>query len=312
MKVIPWNGKPIKKPGWYSGIPLERYHSKGICDGLAVSSSNLRTCARRSLAHMHASWCENPKAEQNKPTRSMILGTAAHHFLLGESKYNLAYATQPLEYRDKTTGKLKPWHNGADFCKAWVAKQEAKGLTVLMPKELLVIQAMSQSLALESIVKDAEILTGLVEHSGFARDPDTGLWLKVRPDVIPTYSGDYVDLKTTSDVTTVALQSTIRNFGYFQQGALIWEVADLLGDPFKSFNLMFVETDVPYCARRIELTMDDLGRGRQLNRLMLREITQAVNEDRWPGPGYGDDRPLPLSNDERERIDRRLKVGGLA
>jgi len=37
MKITKWNGKPITKPGWYSGIPIETYHSAGICDGKAVS-----------------------------------------------------------------------------------------------------------------------------------------------------------------------------------------------------------------------------------------------------------------------------------
>src|SRR4029078_8690833 len=99
---------------------------------------------------------------------------------------------------------------------------------------------MARSLALEPLVQEG-LLRGYVETSGFVRDAETGLWIKVRPDVVPTLTGDYVDLKTAADVTTGALQSSIRTYGYHQQGALIWEVVEQLnirnGDahPFESF-----------------------------------------------------------------------------
>ena len=310
MQVTQWNGKVISKPGWYSGIPLEKYHSRGICVGPAVSSSNLRTLYRQSAAHMHAAWAENDKSEKAKPTRAMLLGSAAHHYLLGEDHFKQKYVPQPLIYNDKVTAKEKPWHNGADYCKAWTEKQVKAGRSVLTRAELQAILAMSKSLALEPIV-DAGLLDGLVEHSGFVKDPETGLWLKIRPDVIPLYTGEYVDLKTASDVTTPALQSAIRSLGYHQQGALIWEVADLLHENFKAFLLMFVETDIPYCARTVPLTDDDLARGRRQNRAALRRIANCIHNDRWPGPGDNDIRPLPLSNDERERIDYWLKQEGV-
>jgi len=84
LKITKWNGKPISKPGWYSGIPIERYHSAGMCDGPAVSSTDLRTCWSKSRAHMFAFWAENPKRIERPTSRAMILGSAAHHLFLGE------------------------------------------------------------------------------------------------------------------------------------------------------------------------------------------------------------------------------------
>ena len=312
MKPIQWDGKQIKKPGWYSGIPLEMYHSAKICDGYAVSSSDLRTCWSKSAAHMYVKWAENPKREERKSTRSMILGAAAHHLLLGEDKFRFKFAAQPLTYRDKTTAREKPWHNGADYCKAWNAKQAGAGKVPVTQDELRAIVEMARSLALEPLVQEG-LLRGYVETSGFVRDAETGLWIKVRPDVVPTLTGDYVDLKTAADVTTVALQSSIRTYGYHQQGALIWEVVEQLnirnGDahPFESFVLMFIETDLPYCARTVPLVDDDLARGRLQNRAMLRKIASCLKSGRFPGPGEGDLRALPLADAERERIDKRLE-----
>jgi hypothetical protein len=310
MTVTKWNGKPITKPGFYSGVPLETYHSKGICGGPAVSSTNLRTCWLRSPAHMFVTWAENPDAEQRAPSRSMVLGSAAHHLLLGEDNFKTKYIAQPATYRDKVTAKDKPWHNGADYCKAWNEKWLTGGRVPVTMTELKTIVAMSKSLALDPLVNDG-LLRGAVECSGFALDQETGLWIKIRPDVIPASAADYVDLKTIHEVTTPALQSAIRSYGYHQQGALIWEVCDQLELPFETFVLMCIETAAPYCARAVPLTEDDLARGRLQNRAMLRKIATCLTQGHWPGPGEGDLRPLPLSHDERARIDERLKHEGM-
>jgi hypothetical protein len=129
--------------------------------------------------------------------------------------------------------------------------------------------------------------------------------------VIPTNGGDFADLKTSADVTTIALMKTIRTYGYHQQGALIWEVCEALGQPFESFVLMFVETSNPFCARTSPLTDEDLALGRQQNRLMMRQIRRCIDAGHFPGPGEGDLRAMPLSNDERERIKARLQAEGL-
>jgi PDDEXK-like domain of unknown function (DUF3799) len=310
LKIRQWDGKPIKANGWVAGVPLERYHSPSICVGPAVSSTDLRTCWAKSPAHMQLNWAENPKREARSVTRAMILGAAAHHLLLGEDNFKTRYVQQPATYRDKVTAVEKSWHNGANPCKAWNEKQARAGKTPVTLTELAAIVAMSRSLSLEPLV-NAGLLRGHIEVSGFFKDTETGLWLKVRPDVVPTASGDFVDLKTAAEVTTPALQSAIRSRAYHQQGALVWEVVEAFEQPFESFVLMFIETAAPWCARTVPLTDDDLARGRQQNRAMLRRIASCLAANHWPGPGEGDLRALPLANDERARIDDRLQREGI-
>jgi len=310
MNMTKWNGKKITKPGWYSGIPIERYHSADLCDGPAVSSSNLRTCWSKSAKHMHAQWCENPEAEPREATRNMILGSAAHHLLLGEDGFNMKFVAQPETYRDRKTAEEKKWNNNAHACQDWLVQQVESGKIVVTVKELKAIVKMAESLALEPLVTDG-LLNGHVECSGFIKDPETKLWIKVRPDVIPRTDDLFVDLKTAAEVTTPALSSSIRSFGYHQQGALIWEVCETLGMPFASFMLMFVETASPYCARTVPLPKDDLGRGRQMNRSALRKVRSCIDNGRWPGPGEGELVEIGLAGDERARIDSRLKAEGL-
>jgi PDDEXK-like domain of unknown function (DUF3799) len=310
MNTTKWSGKPITRAGWYAGISLDQYHSANMCAGPAVSSTDLRTCWQKSPAHMYLNWAENPKREVRAVSRAMTLGSAAHHLLLGEDNFKTRYVQQPATYRDKVTAQEKTWHNGANFCKTWNTLQEKAGKTPITLTELAAIVAMSRSLALEPLV-NAGLLRGQIEVSGFFKDAETGLWLKIRPDVIPTGSGDYVDLKTAQDVTSVALQSAIRARAYHQQGALVWEVVEAFQQPFESFVLMCIETSAPWCSRAVPLTDDDLARGRQQNRAMLRRIASCIAANHWPGPGENDLHPLPLSNDERNRIDERLKREGI-
>jgi hypothetical protein len=313
VKVTKWNGKPITRAGWYSGIPIELYHSAGICDGPAVSSSNLRTCWSKSPAHMYAEWCENPDYEPRKSTNAMKLGAVAHHLLLGEKDFKTKYISQPLVYRDKVTAEEKKWNNNAGVCKAWNEKHQKLGFTVCTEDDLDAIVAMAKSLSLEPLINDG-LLKGEVECSGFVKDKETGLWIKVRPDVIPNMTGDFVDLKTASDVTTRALQSSMYSLGYHQQGALIAEAVEQLGSdhPFAGFVLMFVETVKPFCARTVPLTDQDLTDGRKQNRVMLRQIATCLLEKHWPGPGEGDLTPMPLGTAARAYIAERLKFEGMS
>jgi PDDEXK-like domain of unknown function (DUF3799) len=305
MEVKIWDGRPIGEPGWYANVPIEKYHAAGICIGPAVSSSNLRKCWSHSPAHMFAEWCENPDSEPRKPTRQMILGQAAHHLFLGEDGFSAKYVCQPETYPDKKTGEKKKWHNGSDYCKAWNEKFSDRVIYTVEEGEAII--AMAKSLELEPLVQDG-LLRGHVETSGFFHDKETDLWVKVRPDVIPTDSGDFADLKTASEVITPALQYSIRTYGYHQQGALIWEACDALGQEFASFVLMFIETQRPHCARTAPLEENDLSLGRRQNRLMMRKIRECMEKNHFPGPGEGETRPMPLAKDERERIETRLKI----
>jgi len=310
MEIRKWDGSPITEAGWYSGIPIERYHSAGMCDGPSVSSSNLRKCWTHSEAHMFAEWCENPNAEPRTATRAMILGQAAHHLMLGEDGFNTKFVAQPELYRDAKSGEEKEWTYKANVCKAWRDKQEDLGKTVVTVKELTSIIAMARSLALVPLVQDG-LLRGHVETSGFFKDQETGLWLKVRPDVIPTDSGDFADLKTAAEVITPAIQYSIRSYAYHMQGALIWQVCEALDQPFESFVLVYIETQSPYCARTVPLSDNNLGMARRQNRLMLKKIKASMEANHFPGPGEDETQAISLAKDEVERTEERLKREGV-
>jgi hypothetical protein len=209
---------------------------------------------------------------------------------------------QPQLYANKD--EVKPWNNNATYCRNWHQEQRESGHTVLTPADLAKITAIKDSLKMDPGVL-AGWLNGDVEHSMAVLDAETGLWIKSRPDVIPN-DGEYVDLKMTSDVTTVGVKASLRNFGYHMQGGLVWEVCEQLGKPFKSFMLLLAETDAPYCVRSVLLEREDLERGRAQCRAMMRWTAACIERSHWPGPGPEGVEDMSLPADERKRIDDRL------
>jgi hypothetical protein len=285
MEIIDWpRGKLITEPGIYRGLPIEIYHGQP-CDGPSISSSGLRKIFNESPAHYWVSSSLNPKRIEEAPNKFLTLGKAAHHLLLGEADFSTSFIVRPEEFPD--------WKTNAS--KAWRAEQEAAGRTVLTPEQIDTIRAMAHSLAGHPLVANG-ILAGDVETSLVWRDKETGIWLKARPDAIPTSSGDFADLKTASSVATEDLEKSIYSYGYAQQAALIAEGFEALtGRKAESFNLVFVETSAPFCCRVGALKGDDLARGAEANRSALRVFAHCLERGLWPGPGGYDAAPLGMT-----------------
>lgn len=308
FKATAWDGEPISKPGMYSGIDADIYHAAKICDGHSISSSGLRTIFNESPAHFFCHWRGNPKAVEQKESRALIVGRAAHHLLLGQAKFAGLFAIQPTEYEDEKTGEVKPWNNNANACKRWHVSQRKAGLTVLTANEGAQITGMATALADHPIVK-AGALNGAVERSLFWKDKVTGIWLKSRPDAIPGDGADFVDLKTTESVQWPDLVRTIGEYGYFQQGALIRRAArEVLKIDRPTFSLVFVEKSPPHCVRVVTLKDNDLDRGDKANAAALAIFARCIKSGHWPGPGgdHSDAEPIELSTRQQELIDERL------
>lgn len=304
MQTIPWDGQRIRTPGVYANIPLDDYHRGDICDGPSISSSGLRTIWHPSPKHY---WDKSPlnpnRDDSDKDNKDFIIGRAAHHLVCGEIGFGDHYIIRPEKAPDG-----RDWHGANKSCIKWLADQKRAGLAVLTPDMAESIRGMAVSLGENSMMQQG-ILSGLVERSMFWRDKKTGVWLKTRPDVISTASGDYADLKTTQSVLYVDTQRTLNDYGYHQQGALIMEGAIELGLPATSFSLVWVEKKRPYCTRVQAVIDDDLVRGARQNRFCIDTFHDCFVARHWPGPG--DDRAdaeyIQLSDAARKRIDDRLQ-----
>lgn len=306
--------KPISTPGIYSGIPLDRYHRADICDGVSVSSSGLRRLFTLSPAHFYAEWSGNPNAVEPEEKAHHVIGRAVHHLFLreiGAGAFTELFVDQPDEYPDRQTGVLKKWTYQAEYCRRWRSRQEKAGRSILTQTDLRNIRGMANSLAAHPII-EAGALNGQIERSIFWKDAATGIWIKSRPDAIPTTSVDFVDLKTTNSVLWPDIQRTIAECGYHQQGALICEGAKrVLGIDRPTFTLIFVEKKPPWCVRVVTLKDNDLARGAKQNRYALAVMARCLASGKWPGPGGDreDAEHIELPTWAQNQIDTKLEFG---
>lgn len=299
IQSIRWDGKPITEPGFYSGIPLETYHSADICAGPSISSTILRNVSNLSPAHAFAKSSLNPDNEPEE-SEAMNLGSALHWVVAREPGFDNRFVIKPEKWR----GKAWNSDDGRDQMKRW----KRDGFTVLSEKQVEQMQGMAATLAVHPMIV-AGILRGRLEQSGFWIDRETGLWCKIRPDAMPNDSGDFADLKTTKSVMYHDLQTSIAHYAYHQQGALILEGARALGIEATSFTLVWVETVKPHAVRVTQLKDDDLARGHKQNIAARRIIADCLTTGVWPGPGDGRDDAeyIDLPDWKREQIDAKLK-----
>jgi hypothetical protein len=301
-----WDGSPIVRPGIYAGIPIDVYHSAMICgDQSSVSSSVLRKLFLGSSATYWAYSPYNPQAKppEEEDTDALILGRAAHHALLGEKFFSERFIIRP----EKLFGDdgLKPWNGNRNACKDWLA--EHSGLIVLSPNQAEQIKGMAAALARHPLVIEGA-LNGYVECSMFWLDRRSGVWLKARPDVIPSDSGLFVDAKKTRSTDYFALQTTLDDYGYYMQAALIFEGAAQLGWPAELFTFLFFENNYPHTVRDVTLSNEDIALGAEVNTAMIEKFARCWRSGEWPGHGNNQvGGSIALSERARERIKRRLE-----
>lgn len=313
IKSIDWDGKPITKPGLYAGIPIDTYHSATICDGPSVSSSGLRTLFSESPADFYDTWPGNPNRADEEDKPHFSVGRAVHHLMLGEPFFAKQFCIQPDEWENEEDGTISAWRKGKGgviYADAWAAKMYQEGRSILTMKDFESIKGMVEQLSDNSLVR-AGALNGLIERSGFWKDKATGLWVKIRPDAIPTDSGDYTDIKTTISVLWEELRKTIFDYGYHQQMALIREGMRELGFPFSSASLVFAKKKRPYSVRVVTLKDNTLDQGQRANRAALDAIAECLKNKHWPGPGGDreDAQPIELPEWAEKKIEDRIKYG---
>lgn len=323
IPVLQWDGEPISVPGLYANIPLDAYHRQ-LTVGPSISSSGLRDIFHRSPRAYFRNSYLNPTRAPQKVSEAFIFGRGAHHLLLGEENFRHIFAVRPLMYPSKgydedlfwrpvdpelDWNRGHPWNANATWCKAWLSVAGYFGYTILTQGDIRMIRAMAEALAAESLVQQG-ILNGLVEHSFVWKDEATGIWLKWRPDVLPTDSLNFSDFKTTTSVDDEDIERTIGKFGYNMQGALgALACNTVLGREMEDFSLVFVEKEefLP-CVRTKTIRASDIALGLKQIDVSLRTFAKCVETGRWLGPGgdQHDNEYSGLHDRQAERINRKI------
>jgi exodeoxyribonuclease VIII len=139
---------------------------------------------------------------------------------------------------------------------------------------------------------------GVAEYSAYARDTETRVLRRVRPDFWRR-DGIVVDLKTTEDASPEGFARSIANYGYDMQHAyyldtlsLAIEQSDLPADfedyphSAKQFVFIVVEKKPPYAVAVYVLDEESVTLGRAKYRKALDVYAECKSSGTWPG--YGD------------------------
>ena len=255
--------KKITESGAYKDLTMAQYH--GDCtDGVSVSSTQLRLVEQKSLRHAWLASHLNKDREDSAADHFRI-GTALHTLAFEGSLSERYFAISP--YDDFRTAEAKNWKS----------KQINAGKSVLKKDEVKRVQAMLESL-LEEPVIEAGLFDerGEVETSVFHKDEETGLFLKVRPDVVPVNS-ILVDLKSTTDASERAIQFATIDYGYHMQLGLAAEVIEkVIGTPIDMVAMVFIEKEPPHTVSIAEIDLDFIAWGRVLNRAAMRRFADCL------------------------------------
>ncbi len=284
----------VVEPGAYR-MSMDLYHSQRVCPGPSVSSTGIRKAALESPHAFWKSFAGNPNRYPDKPVSdALILGRAAHSLLLGDEVFDDHFIYVPKDApRRPTATQIKAFERdgkwsdaAAEGAKFWEAfDKKAAGRLMLKEEQVEKIFRMADNL--KDCPDAVEVLTSdLTEISMIWQDEATGLWVKSRPDCIPSNGYDVGDLKTFSPKGSDLLLSCMRaitDHGYALQMALAIEGAErVFGATAERCALVFCQTTEPHEVIPVQIDDDSLYWARCLNRQGLDRIAHGIKTGEWP------------------------------
>jgi len=252
------------KPGIYSGIPNADYHRD-----TALGSTSLKTLATKTPAHYQ--W------DKTHPKSSVAfdIGTVTHSLILENSESGVAVI-------DADAKRGKVWTDPATTARD-------AGKIPLLWSEWEQVIAMRGAVMAHPIARD--LLTGHKAEESVFWEED-GLTLKCRPDAWK--SGLLVDLKTTRSADPNDFGKTAHEFGYHQSAAHYIDGVKAATGEELPFHFVLVEKTAPYFVSVVELDIEAVSIGRQLNDRAKRIYRECIESNTWPGYANADLISLPM------------------
>jgi hypothetical protein len=240
-------------PGIYPGVKNATYHADP-----ALGSTSLKTLATRTPANYQHD-LTHPKFSD-----AFTLGTAAHSLILEDSMADIVVV------------EADNWLT--KFAKEAKAEALSAGFQPLLTKEWAQVQAMRDAVMAHPLAK-AAFTDHKAEQSVFW-DED-GLMLKCRPDA--WQPGALIDLKTARSADPNDFGKTAHEFGYHQSAAHYIDGVKAATGEELPFHFVLVEKSEPYLVSVVELDVEAINIGRQLNDRAKRIYRECVESNTWPG-----------------------------
>lgn len=260
----------IDKPGIYD-MPNDVYHRDPAITP-SLSASGMKKIINECPARF---WWENrrlnPQAEE-KRTKALDIGRAAHLWLLQGEQFSNEIAVMPPDLDLRSNAG-----------KAFAAQAEGEGKSVIRAHEFEAIKAMREAAMRSKLVRE-ELSNGEAERSLFWQDEETGVWLRCRPDWLPTALQFIPDFKTTEDAHPDEFRRAVNKYGYHIQAAhTLAGIEAVTGHRPEGFRFVVQEKKPPYLVSVCALDDEALMVGAAYARRAIRIFSDCLSRDRWPG-----------------------------
>lgn len=284
--------------GIHKYVPMTEYLGQP-CKGPAVQGTDLKRLWDECPAYAWGLWSGNPNHFEDEETPATGFGTAFHMLLLEPEEFKAAYALAP-EGMNFTTKEGR----------AFKAEAEAAGREVIAHKAFLRMQRMKDEIAAHRIGRLILERKAKAEATMIARDPETGLWLKCRPDLLmPDAPALTVNLKTANKPNPRAWQRQASDLGYHISAAFTRRVAKLLGlHDALPYAFLVVGSKAPHLPFVATLKDSAMAWGDLIVTRALRTFADCLESGKWPG--YADDViEIDLPPWEEARLQKMHEAG---
>ena len=251
-----------------TNMPNADYHSYE-----GISKSGLDVIDRSPAHFMYGS--------RREQSRAMVIGSAIHSAILEPEKFAEDYLLlKNVKARTASEYKQAIKVHNPDLV---LVAAEADNVVGMMES------VYSQPQAASSLRSD-----GWRELSAFVEDPETGVLMRCRYDLL-TVSGRCVDLKKTRDSRPDEFAKSVFNYRYHVQDAMYSHIFELItGEPLQSFEFLAVEDQPPHCAMMYDLDEEAKYIGFNEYRRNLETYAECENSNEWPGYDQAENEPLSL------------------
>lgn len=277
--------KVITEPGVYN-ISIDDYHA----DKKWISSSGF-VHAKKSLAEYRLyldGYYDNDNALH------FSFGNAAELYLIDEldfyNRVAIAEESMWIEEALAYNPNLKSPRASKvfqDYKKAFESENEGKYIIPDIGEQsfeaIKVLCARCKADEwISKIIKGAEY-----QNSMYWIDPETGLKMKTRPDLINRELGIVIDIKTTLDGSPQRFSRTLAELDYPLQACIQIEGAQRSGliPSVQRYFWLLLEKNAPFNATLYEFDMGDVAVVMDEYHYQLRKLQNAYKEDHWPGYG---------------------------
>lgn len=239
-----------------TGMSNEAYHAYE-----GISKSGLDT-VNRSPAHYRY-------GAKREPSRAMEIGTAIHAALLEPDRFKMEYVLLK-DVKDRRASEYK------------AAVKVHGSERVLVASEADNVSGMYESVLAQPAAQDVLAPGGFRELSAFIEDPDTGILIRCRYDLLTAF-GVSVDVKKTRDSSPGEFGKAVYNYRYHVQAAMYSHIHMLItGEPLL-FKFLAVEEQPPHCAMVYDLDEESLQIGHIEFKRNLQTYADCLASGDWPG-----------------------------